>query len=97
MPRCCSASCGRTWRPPYAKGAIDYEGAGRLLRFYEDGLHGYTYLEGVIRLSRLIRDSTPGSGIVELGAVYFSEAVRSYAATLCAARNGTIAIRFEPM
>jgi arginine decarboxylase len=28
------------------EGRIDYEGAGRLLRFYEDGLHGYTYLEG---------------------------------------------------
>jgi arginine decarboxylase len=27
-------------------GRMDYEGAGRLLRFYEDGLHGYTYLEG---------------------------------------------------
>jgi arginine decarboxylase len=27
-------------------GTIDYEGAGQLLRFYEDGLHGYTYLEG---------------------------------------------------
>jgi arginine decarboxylase len=27
-------------------GQVDYEGAGRLLRFYEDGLHGYTYLEG---------------------------------------------------
>jgi len=27
-------------------GMIDYEGAGQLLRFYEDGLHGYTYLEG---------------------------------------------------
>jgi arginine decarboxylase len=27
-------------------GKVDYEGAGRLLRFYEDGLHGYTYLEG---------------------------------------------------
>src|SRR5512132_864615 len=26
-------------------GWVDYEGAGRLLRFYEDGLHGYTYLE----------------------------------------------------
>ena len=25
---------------------IDYEQAGRLLRFYEEGLHGYTYLEG---------------------------------------------------
>jgi arginine decarboxylase len=28
------------------QGKVDYEGAGRLLRFYEDGLHGYTYLEG---------------------------------------------------
>ena len=27
-------------------GRVDYEGAGCLLRFYEDGLHGYTYLEG---------------------------------------------------
>ncbi len=27
-------------------GRIDYEGSGRLLRFYEDGLYGYTYLEG---------------------------------------------------
>ncbi len=27
-------------------GRIDYEGAGRLVRFYEEGLHGYTYLEG---------------------------------------------------
>ena len=27
-------------------GRIDYEGAGRLGRFYEEGLHGYTYLEG---------------------------------------------------
>ncbi|MBM3820028.1 MAG: biosynthetic arginine decarboxylase [Acidimicrobiia bacterium] len=27
-------------------GRVDYEGAGRLLRFYEDGLNGYTYLEG---------------------------------------------------
>ncbi len=27
-------------------GRLDYEGAGRLLRFYEDGLNGYTYLEG---------------------------------------------------
>ncbi len=26
-------------------GRMDYEGAGQLLRFYEDGLHGYTYLE----------------------------------------------------
>ncbi len=27
-------------------GLVDYEEAGRLLRFYEDGLNGYTYLEG---------------------------------------------------
>src|SRR5687768_619469 len=28
------------------EGRIGYEGAGQLLRFYEDGLQGYTYLEG---------------------------------------------------
>ena len=28
------------------EGRVDHEGAGRLLRFYEDGLQGYTYLEG---------------------------------------------------
>ena len=27
-------------------GRIDYEESGRLIRFFEDGLHGYTYLEG---------------------------------------------------
>jgi arginine decarboxylase len=27
------------------EGRIDYEQSGRLLRFYEDGLQGYTYLE----------------------------------------------------
>jgi arginine decarboxylase len=27
-------------------GRVDYEGAGQLLRFYEEGLNGYTYLEG---------------------------------------------------
>ena len=27
-------------------GQIDYKGAGKLLRFYEEGLQGYTYLEG---------------------------------------------------
>ncbi len=27
-------------------GRMNNEGAGQLLRFYEDGLHGYTYLEG---------------------------------------------------
>ena len=26
-------------------GRIDFEESGRLIRFYEDGLHGYTYLE----------------------------------------------------
>src|SRR6187431_1707712 len=26
-------------------GRMDYEESGRMLRFYEDGLHGYTYLE----------------------------------------------------
>ena len=26
-------------------GLMDLEQSGRLLRFYEDGLHGYTYLE----------------------------------------------------
>jgi arginine decarboxylase len=26
-------------------GRIGYEESGRLLRFYEDGLNGYTYLE----------------------------------------------------
>jgi arginine decarboxylase len=29
------------------QGKIGFEEAGRLLRFYEDGLHGYTYLEEV--------------------------------------------------
>jgi arginine decarboxylase len=27
------------------EGRIDVEESGRLLRFYEEGLHGYTYLE----------------------------------------------------
>jgi arginine decarboxylase len=26
-------------------GRIDYEESGRLVQFFEDGLHGYTYLE----------------------------------------------------
>jgi arginine decarboxylase len=26
-------------------GVVGYEEAGRMLRFYEDGLQGYTYLE----------------------------------------------------
>jgi len=29
------------------EGRMGYEESGRLLRFYEDGLHGYTYLEEV--------------------------------------------------
>ena len=29
-----------------AEGRMNLEESGRLLRFYEDGLHGYTYLEG---------------------------------------------------
>ena len=28
------------------EGRIGYEESGRLLRFYEEGLNGYTYLEG---------------------------------------------------
>ena len=27
------------------RGHLDVEASGRLLRFYEDGLNGYTYLE----------------------------------------------------
>ena len=27
------------------QGMISYEESGRLLEFYEEGLHGYTYLE----------------------------------------------------
>jgi len=27
------------------EGRLSYEESGRLLRFYEEGLHGYTYLE----------------------------------------------------
>jgi len=29
------------------EGRLKYEEAGHLLRYYEDGLHGYTYLEDV--------------------------------------------------
>ena len=29
------------------EGRIGYEESGRLLKFYEDGLYGYTYLENV--------------------------------------------------
>ena len=38
-------SSGATWRAAVREGRIGYEEAGRLLRFYEDGLNGYTYLE----------------------------------------------------
>jgi arginine decarboxylase len=27
------------------EGLLGYEESGRMLRFYEEGLHGYTYLE----------------------------------------------------
>ncbi len=29
------------------EGRLGYEESGRLLKFYEEGLHGYTYLEDV--------------------------------------------------
>ena len=38
-------------------GRLDYEESGRLLRFYEDGLHGYTYLEERQKASRRKPDS----------------------------------------
>ncbi len=41
----CWSSSGGTSKPRCAKGRIGYEESGRLLRFYEEGLHGYTYLE----------------------------------------------------
>jgi arginine decarboxylase len=28
------------------EGRVTHEDAGRILKFYEEGLHGYTYLEG---------------------------------------------------
>jgi arginine decarboxylase len=31
-------------------GRLSYEESGALLRFYEEGLHGYTYLEDVHEL-----------------------------------------------
>jgi hypothetical protein len=34
---------------------LNYEESGRLLRFYEDGLHGYTYLEDAEQLTSLRR------------------------------------------
>ena len=32
------------------EGRLNFEESGRLLRFYEDGLHGYTYLEDPERI-----------------------------------------------
>ena len=40
-------SCAATWRRPLREGRLSYEESGALLRFYEEGLHGYTYLEDV--------------------------------------------------
>ena len=33
------------------EGRLDFQEAGRLLRFYEEGLHGYTYLEDAVNRS----------------------------------------------
>ena len=41
----CWSSSGTMWKRLCARGKIGYEESGRLLRFYEDGLNGYTYLE----------------------------------------------------
>jgi arginine decarboxylase len=40
-----SRNCGAAWKSAVREGRLGYEESGRLLRFYEDGLHGYTYLE----------------------------------------------------
>ena len=34
------------------EGKLGYEESGRLLQFYRDGLHGYTYLEEVSESGR---------------------------------------------
>ncbi len=39
------ADFGRSVNAAAEEGKIDTEGAKRLMRFYEEGLHGYTYLE----------------------------------------------------
>ena len=39
------ASCATQVEAAVRDGRMDFEESGRLLRFYEDGLHGYTYLE----------------------------------------------------
>ena len=44
-------SCGRDVEAAVRAGRLDYEESGRLLRFYEDGLNGYTYLEEAAALS----------------------------------------------
>jgi arginine decarboxylase len=41
------ASLRRDVETALREGRIGYEESGRLLRFYEEGLHGYTYLEAV--------------------------------------------------
>jgi arginine decarboxylase-like protein len=35
------------WKPRCGRGRLTYEESGQLLRFYEVGLHGYSYLEDV--------------------------------------------------
>ena len=42
---CCSPSCAPTSKRPSARAVSTTRKSGRLLRFYEDGLNGYTYLE----------------------------------------------------
>ena len=42
-------ACATTWKRAVREGRMDLEQSGRLLRFYEDGLHGYTYLEDAHR------------------------------------------------
>jgi arginine decarboxylase len=39
------ASLRRSVEAAVREGRMGYEESGRLLRFYEEGLHGYTYLE----------------------------------------------------
>ena len=46
LPRYARIDSGRLKNLYVREVGVDYQGAGRLLRFYEEGLHGYTYLEG---------------------------------------------------
>ena len=39
--------CAATWKRHCAKAGSRYEESGALIHFYEEGLHGYTYLEDV--------------------------------------------------